>query len=503
MPQRTLRLPLETKVSAQKNYKVRIPEEENPMGELSSTAQIGIGVGVTLAVAAAVLIPLGVLGILTSSSSTEVTETPVPSPACVFSGPFMQTNNVVGEVPSFGPQVTASQDGKIVSVLEAPMLAVSGEIIQVGMYSKNDADSTFNLLSKSDTGIVLPQRIREAGVSQTGTFLGVTLFAELDTSFGAVKFGTRSGSSWFTNMQTVTVNPVRDPVKLIFDTDRDNRCYVGWNFLNQGTVAGSVRVYDHNGVQFTETTSIMNPEAKVGDGFGIGMGQNGNFMAISQFGTLQDIANFPAIGCNYYSRDSSMEEWVYQGLVPAPNVLVVQGQPEVPAPSFGFDVAMSVDGLWLVVSAPFMDGTSIAVSGVGAIYVYYRSAATLSFPTEPLQVLRPDNETENDYFGTSVRIAGSYLFIGSTFQNRTKHPILTYLIDSASGTITKAVDIDPPVDGMGSVIGAGAFGYVGFFASDQVQEDTYTVIAGAQALTDVSQGRLLAYTNGCTVEPDN
>lgn len=468
------------------------------MGALSTNAQIGIGIGVSLVVVAAVLVPLGILGVLTGSNDAEATATPVPSPACVFSGTFTQTNNLVGEVPSFGPQVSASQNGQVVSVLEAPMLSVSGEVIQVGIYNKDDANSTFGLLSKSDTGITLPQRVREAALSQTGNFLGVSVFAEQDANFGAVKLGTRSGSSWFNDMQTLTVTPVRDPVKLIFDSDRDGRCYVGWNFLNDGNVAGTVTVYDHDGVQFTETTSIVNPGAKLGDGFGIGIGQNGNFMGVAQMGTIQDITNFPAIGCNYYSRDTAMDEWVYQGMVPAPLVELELGQPSVAAPSFGFDVAMSVDGLWLAASAPFTNGSSATVGGVGAVFVFYRAAATVTFPSEPLQVLRPENETENDFFGTAVRIAGSYLFIGSTFQNRTKHPIVTYLIDSLSGTVTKAVDIDPPVDGAGSVTGAGAFGYLGFFVSDELQQNTYTLIAGAQALSDVSQGRLLAYTNACS-----
>lgn len=456
------------------------------------TKKAALAVGIILIVAAAVLIPLGVLGYLTPSSSNSTPNTPV-IPDCTLSSAFNSVASVEGPTPLFGAfaSVGTFDNNRYTAVLGGPALNELKQQITVYVYQETGA--TFTLQTSSTVETELPLVINRMAMSGDGLHIGVGISnPEADTG-APLKLTLRSGSTWFASTQALTVTN-NEPVNFQFDTNDSNRCFVSWNILNSTSLEGDVRIYDFlNGV-WTEVGRLANSKARAGDGFGIGLAQNSNYLVASNMGTLVSSTEYPAQSTMIYVRDPESNVFALAQALPLPTVSTALG-----LNSFGFSVAVHANGLWVAVGAPFAAGSSLLELNGGRVFVYYRSSADDLFAGEPVAVLQSTNTKATDLFGSSLRITGNYLFVSGSHSQETVKPLRYYLLNDSAGTVESLGSIDGPIQGT-SVEGAdsGAFGYLGF--DTQIVENTdntFKVTVGQNAVQNADKGRLLSYVASC------
>lgn len=456
------------------------------------TKKAALAVGVILIVAAAVLIPLGLLGYLTPSSSSSTPDTSV-LPECTLSSTFNPSASVEGSTPLFGAftSVGTFDNNRYASVLGGPSLNELKQQITVYVYQETGA--TFTLQASSTVDTELPLVINRMTMSSDAVHLGVGLSnPEADTG-APLKLSLRSGSTWFASTQALTVTN-NEPVNFQFDTNDPNRCFVSWNILNSTSLEGDVRIYEFLDSVWSEVGRLANSNARAGDGFGIGLAQNGNYLVASNMGTLVSSTEYPAQSVNYYVRDPESNVFVLRQALPLPTVSTALG-----LNSFGFSVAVHGNGLWVAVGAPFAAGSSLLELNGGRVFVYYRASGDDLFAGEPAAVLQSTNGKTTDLFGSALRIEGNYLFVAGSYSQETVKPLRYYLLNDSAGTVESLGSINGPIQGT-SVEGAdsGAFGYLGFDAQIvENTENTFKITVGQNAVDNAGQGRLLSYVASC------
>jgi len=179
-----------------------------------------------------------------------------------------------------------------------------------------------------------------------------------------------------------------------------NRLVVGANNNDTGaTNAGRVYVYDLAGATpATPVLSIDNPTPGTNEGFGEALGLDGNILVVS------------AISDDTSATDAGIA-YVYDlgGATPATPVHTINNPDPLTNEYFGFGIAVS--------GTKFVVGSYVnQVSGVaaGSAYVYDLTSGT---PTVPVHTIDNPSPVANVYFGASVALSGNRLVVSANRSN--------------------------------------------------------------------------------------
>ncbi|MEQ1748674.1 MAG: choice-of-anchor D domain-containing protein, partial [Prosthecobacter sp.] len=181
--------------------------------------------------------------------------------------------------------------------------------------------------------------------------------------------------------------------------------------------AGSVYVYDLSAVSpSTPLLTLNNPSPAVNDNFGISVAISGARLVV---GAYFDDTGATDAGSAYVFDLTS-------GTPATPSFTL--NNPSAVASDF-FGVSVSISGTKVAVGARQDD--ALAVDS-GSVYVYDLAGGTPTTPT--LSLGNPDPEA-SDFFGTSVALSGTNLFVGAIYDNTgAADSGEAYVFDLLSGT---------------------------------------------------------------------
>ena len=177
--------------------------------------------------------------------------------------------------------------------------------------------------------------------------------------------------------------------------------------------AGAAYIYqcEENGTYgCIQLTSLQAPVPQKGDLFGFSVGISGGIAVVSapENGALGDPISNNGGKVYVFERNQGGEDaW---GLVST-----LTASDFAPWDNLGYSI--SIDGDWIVASAPWEDGgLGDPLLDSGAVYVFHR-AATVSDPWSEVAILRALDADSYDYFGESIGISGETVVIGALLEN--------------------------------------------------------------------------------------
>ncbi len=198
------------------------------------------------------------------------------------------------------------------------------------------------------------------------------------------------------------------------------RVVVGAKTDDQGvTDAGSVHVYDlSGGTPTTPVVILNNPNPTVEDQFGYSVAISGTRVVVS--------APFDDMGAS-----DAGSAYVYDLAGGTPTVPVATLSNPSPAADDRFGWSVAISGTRVVVSAPFDDTGAI---DAGSVYLYDLNIGT---PMVPVATLTNPSLAEDDRFGISVAISGTWMVAGADRDDtRATNAGSAYVFDLSNGTPT-------------------------------------------------------------------
>lgn len=211
-----------------------------------------------------------------------------------------------------------------------------------------------------------------------------------------------------------------------------NRLLVASPYRNSGT--GAVYFYKYINGTWQYTTKLIAGDGQTGDLFGSSISVSADAMAIGASG--DDIYNYDAAGSVYtYKWNINTQLWNAGAKIIATNDLQTAAQ-------FGAKVA--IENNKLLVGAPFYDMPTAENGGVA--YYFYQTNNTWS---SPIKVFNPNQLSDEDNFGYSVKITGWKAYISSPNcqnSNLTRGRVFNYVVDN-NGILPRSLyDIYPHKD---------------------------------------------------------
>lgn len=249
-----------------------------------------------------------------------------------------------------------------------------------------------------------------------------------DCCSGAAYVFTRAGTQWSNQAYLRASNPDEfdrfgDAVAISSD---GNIVAAGAPYENAG---GAVYLFARSGTQWTTPTRVTTPNTEVGDTFGysVALSADGTTLAVGAQGEsssatgaygaidLQCNAGSTEVQCNdatvgagaTYVFTRAGSQWSLEAYIKASNTDQPGSGAVTFGENFGSSVALSADGNTLAVGAPWeasIDGDPDNNDGIGigAVYVYARTAGQWSQPA----YLKANAPREHDWFGNHVALSG-------------------------------------------------------------------------------------------------
>jgi hypothetical protein len=181
-----------------------------------------------------------------------------------------------------------------------------------------------------------------------------------------------------------------DAFGIAVSVDGDTAVVGAWNdSLPAGSGAGSVYVFDFDGVAWNAGPKLVAPDGATGDGFGASVSLEGDVLLVgAPFDDLPSLAN--AGSAHLFVRNGG---WAHAVRVVAPDA--------TPFDFFGTSVAAAGDNLLV--------GAADADAGAGAVYAFDRDGAQADF----LHRLVSSDRGAQDRFGAALSIDADAVLVGA------------------------------------------------------------------------------------------
>ena len=208
-----------------------------------------------------------------------------------------------------------------------------------------------------------------------------------------------SGGVWFEEAR-LSVPSAANDFGWSLDIQGD-RALIGAHTINGTVQLGSAFVYERTGTSWAQVAELVSGDLVGGDQFGFAVALDGDTAVVSA--PFTDSTAGPFRGAVYAFRLVG-SAWVEEAKFSAS------------AGELGeqFGVALDLEGDRVLAGSPYYNGTVLG-GDVGAAYVFERSGSTWS----EVAMLEASDQAFQDYFGSSVALAGADALIGATGDN---HP---------------------------------------------------------------------------------
>jgi hypothetical protein len=221
------------------------------------------------------------------------------------------------------------------------------------------------------------------------------------TSAGAAYIFSRSGSTWTqqAKLQASDITASQNFGSSCSINNDGTYAIVGGSGTNSNT--GAAYIFTRSGSTWTQQQKITASDAQQTDYFGMSVSINSDATYAIVTAPYEDTNGAQAGAAYIFSRSGST--WSQQAKIQSTEIQA--------SDQFGYQTAMSGDGTYIAVSAPFENGgAGDPVALAGAVYVFTGSGSTWSQQAK----LVSDDIVSNDRFGHSVSINndGTCIIVG-------------------------------------------------------------------------------------------
>ena len=196
-----------------------------------------------------------------------------------------------------------------------------------------------------------------------------------------------------------------------------------------GDSAGQVRLYDWNGIAWTQVGADIDGDA-AGDDSGSSVSLSGDGSRVAIGAPYNDDGGLNAGQVKLYDWNQANSTWIPVGSD-------ING--EAAEEKSGYSVSLSRDGSTVAISAPYNDGAGGIKADVGLVRVYQLIGATWTKLGADIQ-----GESAYDYSGKSVSLSsdGSTVAIGSKDNNDDAGHVRVYQLIDGTNWTQVGLDID-------------------------------------------------------------
>jgi cysteine-rich repeat protein len=327
---------------------------------------------------------------------------------------YIKASNTDGG-DEFGYSIALSDDGSTLAV---------GATGEDGAVTGIDGDQADNSVKNAGAVYVF---------TRSGTTWTQQAYIKASNTDGGDEFGARIALSG--DGSTLAVGaPVEGSAATGIDGDQVN---------NSAPLAGAVYMFTRNRTTWSQEAYIKASNTDAFDKFGVSVALSSDGSILAVGANLEDSA---AVGIGDNQASDSAENagavyvftragttWSQQGYIKASNT--DEGD------NFGFNVALSGDGLTLAVGAPGEDSAAIGINGnqvdnsaesAGAVYMFTRSGTKWSQQA----YIKASNTGANDMFGYHVALSadGSTLAVGVPLEDSAATGIGGNQADNSAGS---------------------------------------------------------------------
>jgi hypothetical protein len=361
-----------------------------------------------------------------------------------------QTNATAGQARSSGGVLPNAGIGNLITTLDDPKpeqgdyfggaIAVSGSVAVIGSAfaakkSSSIAGAAYIYLKGSSGWPLTPSVTLKAPKGVTESFgLSVAISGSTivvgapynNSNQGAAFVYTEGSSGWS-----------KRPTAELSDPTSTNSDYFGISVATTGSTvivgaqgasnAGAAYLYVKGTSAWptSPTTSLADPDATAGDGFGHAVALSGTTAAVSA----------------YESHSGSGTVYIYAEVSSWPTT------PTTTVPSVsggGFGEALALTGSTMVIGA-------LTNSDEGTGYIYVKGAS--AWPTAPTTTLSDPTGSSFDFFASTVAVSGKTVVVGASGVSNDTGAVYVYVMGSFGWQMSPTVKIPSPTGRQDLVFG--------------------------------------------------